>query len=182
MKAMLRISTIGFLVLALPACNQSGEPAPENSATTAATTGTRLPVSINAAMVAMVDHSADYIFAVGNGDLPKTDADWLQVQNSAHEMMLAGSVIQIPGTGQFDEQWVNTPEWKNLAQQLTTSGGEALALANAKTTNVEAWRSIGDHLVQTCLQCHEKFKPEIPSDGILRGSTERQSRGETIFH
>lgn len=179
MKRLLQTSIIGLLAVGLAACNQDGAPAPEPAATP---TSPKLSVSINAAMVAMVDHSADYIFAVGNGDLPKNDGDWQQVRNSAYEMMLAGAVIRIPGTGQFDQQWVDTPEWQAFAKQLTADGEKGLALADAKSTDVEAWRAIGDDLIQTCLQCHEKFKPEIPSEGILRGSTERQSRGESIFN
>lgn len=182
MKTLLRISTLGLFPLALTACNQASEPAQEATTTAASAAAIKLPVSINAAMVSMVDHSADYIFAVGNNDLPRNDRDWQSVRNSAFEMMIAGTVTQIPGTGAFDEEWTNNPEWQNLAKQLTTHGAEALALAEAKSTNVEEWRAIGDRLVQTCLQCHEKFKPEIPSEGILRGSTERQSRGESIFN
>ncbi|WP_156457556.1 cytochrome c [Altererythrobacter sp. Root672] len=182
MKALLRISTIGLFPLALVACNQASEPAPEaTTATPSAAPAIKLPVSLNAAMVSMVDHSADYIFALGNDDLPRNDRDWLLVRNSAFEMMLAGTVTQIPGTGAFDEEWTKNPEWQTLAKQLTAHGAEALKLAEAKSTNVQEWRALGDRLVQTCLQCHEKFKPEIPSEGILKGSTERQSRGESIF-
>lgn len=183
MKTLLRISTIGLFPLALGACNQASEPAPDATTAVASPTAPtlKLPVSLNAAMVSMVDHSADYIFALGNDDLPRTDRDWLLVRNSAYEMMLAGAVTQIPGTGAFDEQWTSNSEWQTLAKQLTAHGAEALKLAEARSTNVEEWRALGDRLVQTCLQCHEKFKPEIPSEGILKGSTERQSRGESIF-
>lgn len=56
-----------------------------------------------------------------------------------------------------------------------------MQLAEAKSADVDAWRAVGDRLIQNCLNCHQKFKPEIPSEGILRGSTERQSRGISIF-
>ncbi len=95
--------------------------------------------------------------------------------------MLSGTVIQIPGTGEFDRQWTENPEWIELSGDLTQIGADAVELAEAKSTDVSAWRAVGDRLIQNCLNCHQKFKPEIPSEGILRGSTERQSRGISIF-
>lgn len=172
-----RLGVIGIAMFGLAACQQSAEPAAEVEPARDVT----LPVSINAAMVGLVDHSADYLFALGNGDLPRNDNDWHLVLSSAYETMLGGAVIQIPGTGPNDEGWVQNPEWIRLSRELTDIGAEAVALAEAKSTNVDDWREVGDKLIQNCLACHEQFKPEIPSEGILRGSTERQSRGESIF-
>lgn len=179
MNLLARIATVGVLSCGLAACQQAAPPATEGAA--AATGVTELPVSINAAMVGLVDHSADYIFAVGNGDLPRNDNDWHLVSNSAYEIMLGGAVIQIPGTGQFDRQWTETTEWIELSKDLTAIGADAVTLAEAKSADVEAWRAVGDRLIQSCMDCHARFKPEIPSEGILRGSTERQSRGISIF-
>ena len=142
---------------------------------------TMLPVSINAAMVGLTDQSSDYLFAPGNGDMPKNDHDWNLVHNAAYEMMLAGAVIQIPGTGEHDAQWVAEDDWKKLANQLTEVGGEAEKLAASRSTDQSAWRAVGDKLVQTCLDCHDKFKPETPSQGILHEATKRESLGETVF-
>lgn len=167
------------LALTTAACQQSAEAPSEGTA--ASESSLTLPVSINAAMVGMIDHSADYIFAVGNGDLPRNDNDWHLVSNSAYEIVLSGAVIQIPGTGEFDREWVQNPEWIELSEELTRIGQDSVQLAEAKSTDVEAWRAVGDRLIQNCLNCHQKFKPEIPSEGILRGSTERQSRGISIF-
>lgn len=177
MRSSGRIAVIGAFIFGLAACQQSAEPAAEAEAPREVT----LPVSINATMVGLVDHSADYLFALGNGDLPRNDNDWHLVLSSAYEMMLSGAVIQIPGTGANDAAWVRNAEWIQLSEDLTGIGAEAVALAEAKSTNVEEWRAVGDKLIQNCLACHEQFKPEIPSEGILRGSTERQSRGESIF-
>lgn len=180
MKRTGKIAAIGLLSCLPAACQQSAE-TPSATDVSNAAGEVRLPVSINAAMVGLVDHSADYLFALGNGDMPRNDNDWHLVTNSAYEMMLGGRVIQIPGTGQFDDQWTQNPEWVTLSEELTAIGADALALAEAKSTDQAAWRAVGDRLIQNCLSCHEKFKPEIPSDGVLRGSTERQSRGISIF-
>jgi len=178
MRTLIVVAATATL-LGLSACERS-EPAGEQAANANAGDLT-LPVSINAAMVGMIDHSADYIFALGNGDMPRNENDWHLVSNSAYEIVLGGAVIQIPGTGQFDREWVENPEWIELSDELTEIGTDAVELAQAQSTDQEAWRAVGDRLIQNCNGCHQKFKPEIPSEGILRGSTERQSRGISIF-
>jgi hypothetical protein len=174
------LAAAAALTISLAACQQADEPAADATAS-ASRADLTLPVSTNAAMVGMIDQAADYIFAVGNGDLPRNDNDWHLVSNSAYVTMLSGTVIQVPGTGEFDRQWTETPEWIELSDELTGIGADAVALAEAKSTDVAAWRAIGDRLIQNCLDCHQRFKPEIPTEGILRGSTERQSRGISIF-
>jgi len=177
---ILMASTVAAPALFLAGCQQ--EPAAEQAEAPTAAGATTLPVSINAAMVALTSQSADYLFAPGNGDMPKNDHDWALVHNAAYETMLAGAVIQIPGTGQYDVQWVAEDDWKKLSNDLTEIGGEAEKLAAAKSTDQAQWRDVGDRLVQTCLSCHEKFKPETPSQGILHEATKRESLGESIFH
>jgi len=167
------------LTLGLTACQQADESSADT--TTTATNDLTLPVSISAAMVGMIDHSADYLFALGNGDMPRNDNDWHLVRSSAYEIMLGGTVIQIRGTGEMDREWVQNPEWVRLSEELTDIGADAVELAQAKSTDQEAWRGVGDRLIANCNACHQSFKPEIPSEGILRGSTERQSRGISIF-
>lgn len=179
MKKLHTLAVAAFVAV-LGGCQQSEQPAVDEAAGANAGQLT-LPVSINAAMVGMIDHSADYLFALGNGDLPRNQNDWHLVSNSAYEIMLGGAVIQIPGTGQFDREWVQNPEWIRLSGELTGIGEDAVRLAEAESTDVAAWREVGDRLIQNCLNCHKMFKPEIPSEGILRGSTERQSRGISIF-
>jgi len=176
----LMASAVAAPALFLAGCQQ--EPAAEPAEAPPAAGVTTLPVSLNAAMVALTSQSADYLFAPGNGDMPKNDHDWALVQNAAYETMLAGTVIQIPGTGEFDAQWVAEDDWKKLAGELTEIGGEADKLAAAKSTDQAKWREVGDKLVQNCLACHEKFKPETPSQGILHEATKRESLGESIFH
>ena len=138
-----------------------------------------LPVSINAMMVGMVDDSADMLWAVGNGDLPRDEHDWYLVRNSAYQTIIGSKAMQLAGTGPNDVDWVADPEWQRLSDELSAIGMEALSLAEAQ--QVEGWDALGDRLVQNCLACHEQFKPEIPSEGILHESTERESRGISIF-
>lgn len=180
MRGYSTFAAVAAIAIGLAGCQQSAEPAAEDAA--AANAGDlTLPVSLNAAMVGMIDPSADYLFALGNGDMPRNDNDWHLVSSSAYEIMLGGAVIQVPGTGEFDHGWVETPEWIRLSGEMTRIGEDAVKLAEAKSSDVAAWRAVSDRLVDNCLGCHKLFKPEIPSEGILRGTTERQSRGISIF-
>jgi hypothetical protein len=179
MKRIPSLLTASLSALALAGCNQAAE-APSEEATASAGLQS-LPISINASMVGITDQSADFIWAVGNGDLPKDDHDWDQVRGAVYDMILTGQIIKIPGTGEFDAQWAANSDWQGYADELTQIGQDALPLAEAKSEDVPAWRAIGDRLVENCLACHELFKPEIPSQGILHEGTERESRGISIF-
>ena len=179
---MIKITTaigISLTALALTGCQQAE--APDDQSAESGPALTVLPVSINASMVGMIDQSADYIWAVGNGDLPQNDHDWDLVRGAVYDMILGGQIIKVPGTGAADATWVANQEWQGHADELTRIGQDALPLVEAKSADVEAWRAIGDRLIDNCLACHELYKPEVPSQGILHESTERESRGISIF-
>lgn len=180
-KYLVSLAVLSSAAALLSGCQkESAQPTAATSASAPAGL-TQLPVSINAAMVALTSQAADYLFAPGNGDMPKNDRDWALVQNAGYEIMLAGKVMQVPGTGEFDAQWVAEAEWIKLANELTDIGSEAEKLAAAKSTDRAQWQAVGDKLVQNCLACHEMFKPDTPSQGILHGATKRESLGESIF-
>lgn len=170
---------LGLISLAMASCNNAAEV--DDSAGAVAPALTELPVSTNATMVGLIDNSADYIWTVGNGDLPRNELDWDLVRSATYDMILGGQVMKIPGTGEFDQQWTAEENWQEWSDQLTLIGQDALPLAEAQSTDVEAWRAIGDRLIENCEGCHNAFKPELPSEGILHRSTERESRGISMF-
>lgn len=174
-----RLAVLPFAIALLAGCQQASEAPPAEAAQAGLST---LPVSINAAMVGMIDQSADYIWAVGNGDLPKDDHDWDQVRGAVYDMIIGGQISKVPGDGEFDAQWTAEADWIRHSDELTKIGQDALPLVEARSTDQEAWRAIGDRLVQNCLACHELFKPEVPSQGILHESTVRESLGQSIFN
>jgi cytochrome c556 len=172
------LTLAGIAALALAGCNNATS---DTDTATADASAPTLPISMNAVMVSVVDSSADYIFALGNGDLPRDDHDWDTVRSATYEMILAGEVTKLEGTGGFDAEWVADAGWQQMAQDLSTIGQEALALAEAKSDDVDAWRALADRLIDNCESCHQQFKPDVPSQGILHEGTERESRGESIF-
>lgn len=178
---ILKVLSMGVCIAALAACQQAGEPAAELASSDAAPPTPTLPVSLNAAMIGMIDPAADFVFHMGNGATPRSDLDWSHVRGAAYSTMIGGKVIQLEGTGDFDRSWVSHEEWQRLSDELTDIGQETVALAEARSTDTAAWRVQADRLIQNCLACHEMFKPEIPSEGLIRRSSEPESRGVSIF-
>lgn len=173
------LSAAAIALLALAGCQETAVEAPEDGSPQ---TGlTQLPVSTNAAMVGLIDNSADYLWALGNGDMPRDEADWDLVRSAAYDMILGGQIIKVPGTGEGDIAWTQDEGWRSMSDNLTQIGQDALPLAENQSTDQNAWMEIGNRLVDNCEGCHAAFKPEIPTGGILHRSTERESRGVSIF-
>jgi cytochrome c556 len=160
-------------ILLVSAC---GSPAPQQSApppavveqaapTTAPTTA-KPEVSINAVMVALVDHAAHQLWDVEvEGKDPKTDAAWLNVEEHAVQLVAAGPAITVGGTGPTDAVWVKSASWHTHAQGMSDAG--VAAMNAAKSKNLMALRTANGQLLDTCLGCHKEFKPDAPTEGIL---------------
>ena len=117
------------------------------------------------AWVALVDHAGHALWDVEHeGKAPKTEADWLVVEEHAVQMVAAGPAITVGGTGPSDAVWVASPDWLKHAQALSDAGAEALAAAKAK--NFAALVNANSHLVESCENCHKQFKPALPTEGI----------------
>lgn len=154
---------------ALAACTPAK--APETTAATApapAAAPITLPVSINEVMVALVDHASEPLWQ-DSYQAPTTDDRWLEVQYNAYQMAIAGKLIQLPGQGPNDSEWVADPDWIIKANEMSAAGMQALEAAKAK--DVDALNTAGDRLVEACESCHKKFKPALPSMGVYKSPT-----------
>ena len=124
------------------------------------------PVSINAEMVRVVDHAAHQLWNTEReGMAPKTDADWENVVEHATQMAAAGALIRLEGTGPNDRTFVQQPDWQKFGVAVSTAGLAALKAAEAK--NREALVVADGQLVEACEGCHKRFKPSLPSEGIM---------------
>jgi hypothetical protein len=179
MKTIVRFSLAASIALALAACQQEAPEAAEAPAPANALT--QLPLSTNAAMVGMVDHAADYICDMGNGDMPRDEHDWDLVRGGVYNMILGGAVIQVPGTGANDAQWAANDDWKQWSADLTAIGRDALPMVEARSTDQEAWMDLGNRLVANCEDCHAAYKPDIPTQGILHEATPPETQERSIF-
>jgi hypothetical protein len=146
----------------------SSTPAPVEKAAPAATAPlTAKPeVSINAVMVALVDHASHNLWAVeGNGKAPKTDADWALVEEHAVQIAAAGPAITVGGTGPSDGLWVGLASWHNYAQKMSDASVAAMKAAQQK--DLKALIAANGQLVESCEACHHEFKPALPTEGIV---------------
>lgn len=141
---------------------QAAAPAPEVAAATRVIT---LPVSINATMVALVDHASEPLW-LDAYEPPKTEMRWLEAEYNAYQMAVGGKLIQLAGTGPNDADWVADPDWIKMADEMTAAGMDALNAAKAR--NVAMLNTAGDRLVASCEACHKKFKPGLTSMGIYK--------------
>ena len=138
-----------------------------------------LPVSLNAVMVGAIDHASDPLFGVGNamygsGRLPKSDADWAEVQFHAYQMVILGKVIQLPGTGPKDAEWAANPQFRAFGDSLSAVGMDMLALTEKK--DAKGFQAAGNKLIDICESCHQAFKPDIPTMKLYHRTLHKQGR------
>jgi hypothetical protein len=96
---------------------------------------------------------------------PKTDADWDNIVEHATQVAAAGALIRLEGTGPNDRAFVQQPDWQKFAADVSNAGIAALRAAEAK--NHDALVTANGQLVDACEGCHKRFKPALPSEGIM---------------
>jgi hypothetical protein len=122
------------------------------------------PVSLNALMVTLVDHSAHYIWDYGTMQRKITPDEWRTIEYYAIQLAGSASLITVGGSGPLDAAWVEAPEWTKLSQDMMDAA--MLALDAAKSQDQAKLLAIGGPLVDSCESCHEAFKPGLPTEGI----------------
>ncbi len=126
------------------------------------------PVSINAEMVAIVDHAGHELWDVEKAK-PRATIDWANVEHHAIQLAASGALVKLAGTGVNDRDWVRSPGWQKWAQAMSDAGVAARKAAQDK--NREALVAANGQLVDACEGCHKEFKPNLPSEGIAHVHT-----------
>ncbi len=126
------------------------------------------PVSINAEMVALVDHAGHELWEVEKAG-PKATIDWANVEHHAIQLAAAGALLRAAGTGVNDRDWVSSPGWTTWAQAMSFAGLAARTAAQER--NRKALVAANGRLVDACEGCHKEFKPDLPSEGITHVHT-----------
>jgi hypothetical protein len=123
-----------------------------------------MPVSINAIMVTLIDHSAHHIWDYSAMQRDIRDDEWLIVEYYAIQLAAAGPALTLGGTGAMDGVWVDSEQWADYARTMSNAGMQALVAAqdHDKARLFEA----GSVLTDSCEGCHELFKPDLPTEGI----------------
>ena len=120
--------------------------------------------SINALMVALVDHSAHELWQAGSSQT-LSPLDWRTVEQHAIQLIASGTLVSLGGTGAADAGWVATPAWQDWSQRMTDAAQAALEAA--RETDQGALNRAGGALVAACQGCHDAFKPELPTEGYV---------------
>jgi hypothetical protein len=122
-----------------------------------------LATSINALMVALVDHSAHEIWEAGSA-ATMTAQDWQEAEQHAIQLVASGTLISLGGTGIADAGWVTAPAWQQWSQRMTERASAALAAV--RNTDQNALNDAGGRLIEACEGCHQAFKPDLPTEGL----------------
>lgn len=155
LAALLPLGFVGSLFVAGSASGQ----APGASAPLA------LPVTLLEIMRANVEIPADGIWAIENA-AKLSNQEWLLAEQDAINITASATFISMGGTGKKDREWVSNADWKAWARDVQQTGLQIRAAVKAK--DQKKLTVAADHLVDVCQSCHDKYRPENPSDGIAR--------------
>jgi hypothetical protein len=147
--------------LSLAACQQEAE------APVTETAAAELPVppfSVNRQMVSLIDNESHVLWgAEAEGAAPQSEAEWNTIEDHALQIVAAGYLLARGGTGPEDAQWSAQPEWQRETKAMIDAAMAAATAAESK--NMANLLAANGDLVDSCLACHETFKPEIPTEG-----------------
>lgn len=151
--------------LSLAACQQEAEtPAEEAATETAQAELATPPFSVNRQMVSLIDNESHVLWgAEQEGAAPQSEADWNNIEDHALQIVAAGYLAARGGTGPEDAQWSAQPEWQAQSKAMIDAAMAAATAAEGK--NMENLLTANGRLVDSCLACHQAFKPEIPTEG-----------------
>jgi cytochrome c556 len=166
--ASIRVGSLALAASLLTTCSapapQQAEPAQQAAESAPAPPAApESPVSVNAEMVALVDHAAHELWDVEKA-APKAAIDWVNVEHHAIQLAAAGALVKTAGAGVNDRDWVRSPMWQKWAQAMSDAG--MAARKAAQDTNRDALVAANGQLVDSCEGCHKEFKPDLPSEGI----------------
>ena len=160
---------LSFTALALgtavAGCQQEAAPPAEDAATASAAAELPTPpFSVNRQMVSLIDNESHVLWgAEVEGGAPQSEADWNMLEDHALQIVAAGYLLARGGTGPEDAQWIAQPEWQRETKAMIDAALAAATAAESK--NMENLLLANGQLVDSCLGCHERFKPEIPTEG-----------------
>jgi len=119
-------------------------------------------ISVNEAMVSIVDHNSHTLWNVADEKkAPKNDADWHNLEHAATTLAAAGSIMAIGGSAPGDEKWAKEKDWAALNQKMTDAALKIKLAVDSK--NLAGVLAGGDDLVMTCESCHAQYKLTIPA-------------------
>lgn len=150
------LTVLVALAAAMPA---SGQPAPAPPAPVAtAPRTTRAPAAtaprpvgtMSELMVHLIRPTSDAVFYI-TSRTPTTEAEWGTLQAQTLTLAEAGHLLLMPSRARGRAQWLAD------ATLMLEAGRKAFAAATAK--DVAALEALNDELYQSCVVCHQHFRP-----------------------
>ena len=123
------------------------------------------PISLLDLMRASIEVPADGIWAAEAED-KLSDDEWLLADQDAVNLIAATSCVSNVATGNYDRKRAANADWQSWIRDMRET---ALQIRTAaKVHDQTKFAALGDHLQEICAGCHGKYRPDVPSDGILR--------------
>ena len=101
-------------------------------------------------MVNTIYPASDAIFYIETRT-PATDADWAALQRQTESLAVAADELMRPNRARARDQWI--------ADGRLLVDASAAAVAATKKHDVAALASLNDALYQSCVQCHQHYRP-----------------------
>lgn len=101
-------------------------------------------------MVKIIYPASDAIFYITTRT-PENEAEWTALQGKALMVAEAGNLLMMPAHRRDDERW--------LADARLMRDAGAAAFRAAKAKNVEALEALNEQLYQSCVTCHQHYRP-----------------------
>jgi len=109
--------------------------------------------SMSQLMVNIIYPTSDAIFYIDRA-VPKNDVDWNAFKTQALMLAESGNLLMMPGRARDQGDWIKD------SKLLVDVGAAAYKAAQAK--DVEAIRGLSDQLYESCVKCHEQYRPDFP--------------------
>ncbi len=86
-------------------------------------------------------------------DLPETDEEWEQIWAAGLTLAESGNLLMMPPRA------VDEDDWMRFSENLVDTGLEAAQAAEAR--DADAVVEVGERLYNVCLDCHDRYVPEL---------------------
>ena len=125
-------------------------PGPGRAHSAARADDPRVVGTISELMVHVIRPTSDAVFYI-TSRTPASEAEWGVLQAQTLTLAESGHLLMLPGRARGRAQWLDD------ARLMLEAGRKAFAAAKAK--DVAALEALNDELYQSCVTCHEHFRP-----------------------
>lgn len=101
-------------------------------------------------MVKIIYPTSDAIFYVETRQ-PANEAEWGELQNKTLALAESANLLMMPGRARDQDRWMAD------ARLMLDAGSDAFKAAKAH--DLEALIALNDRLYQSCVTCHQHYRP-----------------------